>query len=238
MSGFELTFPMINYRFPMIFVEGTGHATYPFGNKDKINVSINNFYVSKYPVTQTLWEHIMENNPSYFKGESRPVECVSFEDLTRGDGFLSGLNSSHGHKYQLKEKPKFRLLTETEWEYAARGGVNWKDGFLFSGSNDISEVGWHSEIKSGTQTHPVGEKLPNQLGIHDMCGNVWEWCQDYYQRDINLIPKDGTPCLIESQERVLRGGCHHNGAVHCTVSKRYAITPDAKDECIGFRIAV
>jgi formylglycine-generating enzyme required for sulfatase activity len=238
MTGFEINFPLINYSFPMIFVEGTGNSTYLFGEKDKLNVGIRNFYVSKYPVTQMFWEHIMGNNPSHFKEPNRPVECVSFDDITVEDGFINKLNSSYGHKYLLQDKVKFRLLSETEWEYAARGGVNWKDDFLFSGSNDVSKVAWQSEIRPGTQTHPVGEKLPNQLGIHDMSGNVWEWCQDYFQRDINMIPKDGTPCLIESKERVLRGGCHHNWAIHCTVSKRYEIAPDAKDECIGFRIAI
>ena len=91
--------------------------------------------------------------------------------------------------------------------------------------------------EKGTETHEVGQKAPNQLGIFDMSGNVWEWCQDYFQKDIHKIPANGKPYLENTGERVLRGGCHHNWAIHCTVSKRYAIAPDAKDGCIGFRIA-
>lgn len=88
----------------------------------------------------------------------------------------------------------------------------------------------------GTTTQDVAKKTPNQLGIFDMSGNVWEWCQDYYQADAHNIPPDGSPCNIESDTRVLRGGCHHNWAIHCTVYKRYEIGPDAADGCIGFRM--
>lgn len=237
MTTIELYFPGITYHFPIIFVKGTADTAFLFGEKEKVSIDVPDFYISKYPVTQKLWEHIMGNNPAHFKEQNRPVENVSFNDITKHDGFLEKLNAADGQVYQLNKKPLFRLPSETEWEYAARGGVNWKDDFLFSGSNTIEEVGWQGDKRSGTATHPVGEKMPNQLGIHDMSGNIWEWCQDYYQRDIHLIPNDGTACLLDSDERVLRGGCHHNWAIHCTVSKRYAIIPDAKDECIGFRVA-
>lgn len=238
MKDFDLNFPEINYTFPMIYVEGTNGSPYLFGvEPDKIEKNVSSFFISKFPVTQVLWEHLMGKNPAYFKGETKPVEHVSYEDVLHENGFLDALNTTN----LIKDKPltivKFRLPSETEWEYAARGGVHWKDDFLFSGSNDITEVGWRDDRNKGTETHPVGEKKPNQLGIHDMCGNVWEWCEDYYQEDIAKIPTDGMPCKLEAEERVLRGGCHHNWAVHCTVSKRYAIVPDARDECIGFRIA-
>jgi formylglycine-generating enzyme len=238
MKNFDLNLQEINYDFPMIFVQGTNGTPYLFGlENSKLEINVNDFFISKYPVTQVLWEYIMSGNPSYFKQEDRPVETVSYDEITNQNGFLNRLNTSNKVKIQPPISGKFRLPTETEWEYAARGGLYWKDNFIYSGSTNISEVAWQGDKHSGTETHPVGQKKPNQLGIHDMCGNVWEWCQDYFQGDITQIPKDGTPCLIESTERVLRGGCHHNWEIHCTVSKRYEITPDAKDECIGFRIA-
>jgi formylglycine-generating enzyme len=253
MTDFELYFPETDYRFPMVFVKGTGNGTYLFGTEDKISIVIKDFYISKYPVTQRLWENIIGHNPSHFIGVNRPVETVSFSDITRNNGFLDKLNSSRGSSYKLNSDTVFRLPSETEWEYAARGGTHWTDGFIFSGSDDSNSVAWYEQnsgkyfepgiltklknTEKGTETHDVGLKLPNQLGIHDMCGNVWEWCQDYFHSDIQEIPKDGSPCVYESGDRVLRGGCHHNWDIHCTVSKRYEIFPEAKDECIGFRIA-
>lgn len=253
MVDFDIYFPGINYHFPMVFVKGTGGTNYLFGNDERVNIHINDFFISKYPVTQQFWKYIAGSNPSHFNGQDRPVECVSFNDIAQSDGFLDKLNSAAGNKFTMNADLTFRLPSETEWEYAARGGMHWKDDFLFSGGNDMNDVGWHhqnsgkytdpeilSRLKNhekGTTTHNVGQKQPNQLGIHDMCGNIWEWCQDYFQRNIQVIPKDGTPYSERTNDRVLRGGCHHNGAIHCTVSKRYAIIPEAKDECIGFRIA-
>lgn len=253
MTDFIIYFPEINYSFPMVFVKGTGNATYLFGDDKKLNIRINDFFVSRYQVTQQLWKYIMGNNPAYFKGDKRPVEHVSFNDITFNNGFLNKLNASNGNTFKLDNNLFFRLPSETEWEYVARGGTHWKDDFHFSGSNDLNEVGWYEQnsgpitditvlhqlknSKKQTETHEVGQKAPNQLGIFDMNGNVWEWCQDYFQRDINKIPTNGSACLTESPDRVLRGGCHHNGAIHCTVYKRYEIIPEAADECIGFRIA-
>jgi len=253
MTSFEIYFHEIDYAFPMVWVRGSGETGYLFGDKEKQNVQVRDFFISQYPVTQKLWEYITGNNPSHFHGQDRPVECVSFNDITQKGGFLEKLKFSAGSRYELNSAVIFRLPSETEWEYSARGGTHWADGFQFSGSNDLNSVGWYdrnsgkyndpeilSKLKNqekGTETHDVGQKSPNQLGIFDMCGNVWEWCQDFFQTDIKKIPKDGTPYAEESSERVLRGGCHHNWAFHCTTSKRYEIAPDAKDECIGFRIA-
>jgi formylglycine-generating enzyme len=248
MTGIDIYFAEINYTLPLTFVKGTGGATYLFGDGDKADIHVNDFLISKFQITQQLWDYIMGNNPSYFGGQDRPVENVSFNDITKIHGFLDKLNITTSKEYKLT----FRLPSETEWEYAARGGPNWTDDFQFSGSNDINDVGWYdqnsgkfndieilSNLKNhekGTTTRSVGQKQPNQLGVFDMSGNVWEWCQDYFQSNIQKIPKDGTANLEDNNERVLRGGCHHNWAIHCTVSKRYAIVPDAKDECIGFRI--
>ncbi|HMI05847.1 MAG TPA: formylglycine-generating enzyme family protein [Pedobacter sp.] len=254
MDDIEIHFPEINYSFPMVFVEGTENTPYLFGDLTKKGISIEGFLISKFPVTQRLWKFITGNNPSYFAGPDRPVENVSFDDITQKNGFLNKLNLAAARQNKSNPGMLYRLPSETEWEYAARGGKHWADDFKYSGGNDINEVGWFeqnsgkysdpevlSTLKNhekGTATHDVGQKLPNQLGIFDMSGHVWEWCADAFQPDIDKIPDDGTPYLEGNNERVLRGGCHHNWAVHCTVSKRYAITPEAKDECIGFRIAM
>jgi len=236
----------------MVFVKGTGNATYLFGDDLTLNIRISDFFISRYLVTQRLWEYVMGRNPAAFKGSNRPVETISYNDITCGGGFLEKFSGNDKIKTTIPAGVSFRLPTETEWEYAARGGMDWKERLHFSGSNDINSVGWYENnagnikdpailrqlknTEKGTETHEVGQKAPNQLGIFDMSGNVWEWCQDYYQREGQKIPLDGAPCLVESKERVLRGGCHHNWAIHCTVYKRYAIGPDFADECIGFRI--
>jgi len=239
MQNFTILFTGSNVNLPMIFVKGTHGRPYLFGAEKKVEINVNDFYISQYPVTQAVWEYIMGSNPAVAKGLNRPVENVSFNDIVERHGFLERIN---GIKEIVGQFPQgynmFRLPTETEWEYAARGGVHWRDDFLYSGSNNITEVAWQSETRYGTETHPVGEKKPNQLGIHDMCGNVWEWCQDYFHRDIIKIPTNGTALLEESDDRVLRGGCHHNWAIHCTVSKRYEIGPQFKDGCIGFRLVL
>jgi formylglycine-generating enzyme required for sulfatase activity len=129
---------------------------------------------------------------------------------------------------------EFRFPSETEWEYAARGGPQWRDGFQFSGGNDIELLAWHDR-KAGDHTQDVAQKAPNQLGLFDMSGNVWEWCQDMYTADVSAIPRDGSPRQGDAPERVLRGGCFHNWAIHCTVSKRYQIERQFHDGCIGFR---
>jgi sulfatase modifying factor 1 len=238
MIDFDLYFPEIDYQYPMTYVEGTQNSTYLFGETDKVEISINDFFIARYPVTQKLWEFIIGTNPSSTKEAERPVDNVSFLDITTKDGFLDRLNNYIAGNKSYGIKPVYRLPSESEWEYAARGGLHWKDNYLFSGSNDISAVAWQGDKNSGTETHPVGKKKANQLGIHDMCGNVWEWCQDYFQRDIHLVPKDGQPYLTTTDDRVLRGGCHHNWPIHCTVSKRYEIGEQFKDGCIGFRVAL
>ena len=253
MTNFDIHFPLINYSLQMVFVKGTGNVPYSFGDDLKLNIHIPDFFISKYLITQQLWEYIMGSNPAAAKGNNKPVDTVSYNDVTSGNGFFDKLNELDEIKQTIPAGLSFRLPTETEWEYAARGGIHWKDGYHFSGSNDINSVGWYENnagkitdpiilhglknTEKGTVTHGVGLKAANQLGIFDMSGNVWEWCQDYFQTNAYKIPLDGTACGIESPERVLRGGCHHNWAIHCTVYKRYAIAPESKDGCIGFRIA-
>ncbi|MBI3468324.1 MAG: SUMF1/EgtB/PvdO family nonheme iron enzyme [Planctomycetes bacterium] len=168
-----------------------------------------------------------------------PVENVSWDEITRPAGFLDLINAGPVRTEMLAQVPAtagvFRLPTEAEWEYAARGGPRWRDLFRFSGSSDVDVVAWHDR-RHGDHTQPVALKAPNQLGLYDMSGNVWEWCQDVFTSDVSRIPADGTACAGEGDDRVLRGGCFHNWAIHCTVSKRYEIGRGCHDGCIGFRL--
>ena len=243
MHDVELQFDEINYTFPLVFVQGTGQNRFLFGlENDQLKVGMNDFFISRYPVTQILWNYIMGHNPSHSVGNNKPVETVSYIDIVSERGFLQKMNNwliehEMGRQISSADPIEFRLPSETEWEYAARGGVYWGDYFIYSGSDNIDEVGWYKR-NSNNESEVVGLKKGNQLGIHDMCGNVWEWCLDYFHSDTKKIPLDGGPCLEVSPERVLRGGCFHNFGIHCTVMKRYQIGPEYKDPCIGFRLAV
>ncbi len=254
----------------MVHVEGTRGRPFFFGEgPGKRAIEIPDFFIATVPVTQAVWTHVMgaASNPSHFRGERRPVENVSWHDVTGPDGFISRINASdviqemarqvsNGSPKRDSSRIRFRLPSETEWEYAARGGPHWSDGFQFSGSNDIETVAWYDRNSGGprepgfwerrprsnhllgTETHDVALKAPNRLGIYDMSGNVWEWCQDSYTPETGKIPTDGTPFLGSGGERILRGGCHHNWAIHCSVFKRYQIVAEHRDECVGFRLAL
>jgi formylglycine-generating enzyme required for sulfatase activity len=147
-----------------------------------------------YEVTQTQWESLMGNNPSQFKGPDLPVERVSWEDVQE---FVARLSRHSGTGY--------RLPTEAEWEYAAKGGRRNQD-FLFAGSNNLTEVAWYKD-NEGARTHAVGQKKPNELGLYDMSGNVWEWCQDGYENGYyGYRPKDNPQGPSQGYYRVVRGG--------------------------------
>jgi formylglycine-generating enzyme required for sulfatase activity len=222
-------------------VAGTNGAPYEFGEDEpKRGIEVRDFFIATVPVTQALWSHVLgPDHPAVRRGAQLPLENVSWDEVTRRGGFLDRLNASPLRSQLAAQIPRgdwaFRLPSETEWEYAARGGPHWRDGFRFSGSNDIDRVAWYDR-RGGDQTQEVAQKAMNQLGLYDMSGNVWEWCQDSYTRDVNAIPTDGRPVTGTGEERVLRGGCFHNWAIHCTVSKRYQIERSYRDGCIGFRL--
>ena len=188
------------------------------------SVTLSSFYIGKTEVTQALWKAVMGSNPSEFTGDELPVEWVSWNDCQE---FVRELNALTGLN--------FRLPTEAEWEFACRGGNNSR-GYKFSGSNYIDNVAWY-EDNSGSKTHPVATKLPNELGIYDMSGNVWEWCNDWYggyTSGAQYNPKgpyDGECC-------VFRGGGQSGLAWVCRSSRRCDLSPVKCLKGLGLRLAL
>lgn len=184
----------------------------------------NDYYIGKYEVTQALWQTVMESNPSSFKGNNLPVEQVSWNDCQE---FIGKLNSITGRK--------FRLPTEAEWEYAARGGKKSR-GYQYSGSSNISDVAWYNG-NSGSKTHLVGTKQANELGLYDMCGNVLEWCQNWYGSYVSSSQTNPTGAVSGSY-RVIRGGSWYSSARFCRSSCRDSGTPGIRNSRLGLRLVL
>lgn len=228
----------------MVYVEGGTFkmgATPEQGNdvyndeKPVHNITLDPFFIGRYEVTQEEWEAVMGSNPSTFRGAKRPVEQVSWDDC---QSFIEKLNDMTGQK--------FRLPTEAEWEYAARGG-NKSRNFKYAGANDIGTVAWYrgntyDKGKSNPSygTHNVGTKCSNELGLYDMSGNVWEWCADRYGMDYYQTSTQNNPQgTSKGSDRVRRGGCWSNGAGYCRVSLRNSGTLSKHlDDLIGLRLAL
>ena len=186
------------------------------------SVTLSSYYIGKTEVTQALWQAVMGSNPSAFQGADLPVECVSWNDCQE---FIQKLNRLTGRN--------FRLPTEAEWEFACRGG-NKSNGYKYSGSNDIDNVAWYDGYSGA---HPVGTKAPNELGIYDMSGNVWEWCSDWYADYTSYSQTDPTGPQSGSN-RVFRGGCWLNFARCCRSSFRYGDYPTRRFNILGLRLAL
>jgi formylglycine-generating enzyme required for sulfatase activity len=187
-------------------------------------VTLSSFYVSQTEVTQELWQAVMGNNPSYFKGANKPVEQVSWDDCQEFICKLNNLTNAH-----------FRLLTEAEWEYAARSGKQ-NQGYKYAGSNILSSVAWYND-NSSSETHPVGQKQPNELGLYDMSGNVCEWCQDWFGNYSSSSQTNPTGPNSGSN-RVNRGGSWSLIAGLCRSSHRNNCTPSYRNSDLGFRLAL
>ena len=205
------------------------------------SVTVGSFYMKATEVTQKEWREVMGSNPSYFKGDDRPVENVSWFDAVEYCNALSrkyGLNPVYrisGESVAANWNANgYRLPTEAEWEYAARGGKNSR-GYKYSGSNSVGGVGWYN-VNSGSKTHPVGQKQANELGLYDMSGNVWEWCWDWYGDYSSGSQRDpsGPP---SGSRRVERGGSWSSYGRRLRSAIRNNYSPGDSSGDLGFRLA-
>ena len=217
-----------------------------FDEKPTRKVNLSSFYMGKYEVTQQLWEYVMsysgnaadgtimsaystdawlDKKPSstFGVGDYFPTYYVSYDDIV--NIFLPRLNKITGDNY--------RLPTEAEWEYAARGGCN-SQAYKYSGSNTVGDVAWYSE-NSNSKSHQVGIKQPNELGIYDMSGNVWEWCSDWYA-DYTSSEETNPTGAESGSYRVFRGGYWGLSARDCRVSVRSSANPTNRNNSVGFRL--
>jgi formylglycine-generating enzyme required for sulfatase activity len=224
-----------------VFVEG---GTFCMGDpEEKINQrhqeTVGSFYICNYEVTQKEYMEVTGKNPSRFKGDSRPVESVSFYDsieycnkLSEKEGFTPcykkitqenkntfKTNDIYGEWAQDKNADGYRLPTEAEWEYAARGGKK-SNGCAYSGSNEIEETGWYGS-NSGEKSHDVMTKSPNELGLYDMSGNVFEWCAGFFGK---------------SNDMIIRGGSFYASRIYCFTYYRTWFDPADSHAMIGFRV--
>lgn len=229
---FNHTFTVNGVQFTMVEVGGgtfTMGATSEQGSdawdeeKPAHEVTLSDYYIGQTEVTQALWEAVMGSNPSDSKGDNLPVERVSWDDC---QVFIQKLNQLTGKQ--------FRLPTEAEWEYAARGGRKSR-GYKYAGGNNIDSVAW-CDGNSGNETHPVATKQANELGIYDMSGNVLEWCSDWcgdYTSSSQSDPQGSS----SGSFRVIRGGCYYNFARNCRVSYRISNTLDYRSGYLGLRLS-
>lgn len=248
------------------FCMGSDKARDPNAGNDEMlhKVSLSPFYIGEHPVTQDLWATVMKEHPSpaHFKGDRRPVEQVSWFDAAVFCNRLSVdtgktpcycINSevyglSDAKHWDLPntgavvcdfQADGYRLPTEAEWEYAARGGSDPLFSYMvYAGSDHIDQVGWY-EGNSGNSTRDTGLLLPNALGLYDMSGNVLEWCKDwygsdYYEKSPPIDPKGPE----NGAYRVLRGGSCFREAHHCRSAYRFSLGPGSRDRFFGFRLAL
>lgn len=222
-----VSFKMIKVEHGTFIMGATPEMESPYDDEKpahKVTIS-KDYYLGETEVTQALWQAVMGSNPSYFKEDKNPVELVSWNDCQE---FIKKLNEMPGKN--------FRLPTEAEWEFAARGG-NLRKHTQYAGSDSLVAVAWYAD-NSGNKIHPVAQKKPNELGLYDMSGNVCEWCNDwfgenYYSNSSSTDPQGSS----SGSYRVLRGGWY-SSAWGCCLSSRNGNYPESRNDSRGFRLAL
>jgi formylglycine-generating enzyme required for sulfatase activity len=203
-------------------------------------VAVSSFYIDKFLVTQQEYQRVMGSNPSRWKGDRNPVEQVRWSDAVR---YCNKRSELEGRKpcYDLKtwqcnfEADGYRLPTEAEWEYACRGGT--ATAYFFGDApGKLGEYSWYDK-NSGGHPRPVGQKKPNPFGLHDICGNVWQWCNDFYQVGYYAqSPKQDPRGPTAGDTKVVRGGAWRFGPDNCRSAYRYNENPGYADVCFGYDI--
>jgi len=245
MKSYQVSLPNLPQPFLLLPIEG-GHfhlgdeyGDLHDGCRPVHPVMVGDFYMGQFPMTQAVWKAVMNGeNSSGFPGDDRPVERVSWEDAQE---FIKQLNKLT--KLSRPVNHFYRLPTEAEWEYAARGGKYHAEGYKYAGSDRLKDVGWFNE-NSGNETKPVGLKYPNQLGLHDMSGNVYEWCEDryggkeYYEECKKKGVVENPLGPEKGASRVLRGSSWYRTARSCRVASRFYFEPDNRFNYVGFRLVL
>lgn len=221
-----ISFEMVRVEAGTFTMGATSEMTDPWDReKPAHQVTLTrNYYIGKTEVTQALWKAVMGDNPASSKGDNLPIESANWDSYMQ---FISKLNSLTGLN--------FRLPTEAEWEFAARGGNNSKH-YQYSGSNNLEEVAWCFSNSNST-THNVASKKPNELGIYDMSGNVWEYCNDWYG-DYSYESTTNPTGPSNGSDRTFRGGCCYRASFRCRSSFRNYGNPESRYTNVGIRLAL